>query len=94
MKNNITRSLNISGINKIDHSYCLLSNISALLSKRKTITIIYFVFFPKMFKLLVIFKIENYLLDAVFLKLKFVHIQNGNCGYCSAGINETKSDSY
>ena len=31
--NNITRSLNIFGINKIDDSYCLLSNILALLSK-------------------------------------------------------------
>ena len=33
IRNNITRSLNIFGINRIDVSYCLLSNISALLSK-------------------------------------------------------------
>ena len=33
IKNNITRSLNIFGINKTDFSYCLLSNILALLSK-------------------------------------------------------------
>ena len=33
IRNNITRSLNIFGINKIYVSYCLLSNISALLSK-------------------------------------------------------------
>ena len=33
IRNNITRSLNILGRNKIDVSYCLLSNISALLSK-------------------------------------------------------------
>ena len=33
IRNNITKSLIIFGINKIDVSYCLLSNISALLSK-------------------------------------------------------------
>ena len=33
IQNNINRSLNILRINKIDISYCLLSNISALLSK-------------------------------------------------------------
>ena len=33
IRNNITKSLIIFGINKIDVSYCLSSNISALLSK-------------------------------------------------------------
>ena len=33
IRNNITRSLIIFGIKKIDVSYCLLFNISALLSK-------------------------------------------------------------
>ena len=33
IRNNITRSLVIFGINKIDVSYCLSSIISALLSK-------------------------------------------------------------
>ena len=33
IRNNITRSLNILILNKIDVSYCLLSNISALLSE-------------------------------------------------------------
>ena len=33
IRNNVTRSLNIFGIKKIDVSYCLLSNVSALLSK-------------------------------------------------------------
>ena len=35
IRNNITKSLIIFGINKIDVSYCLLPNISALLSKKK-----------------------------------------------------------
>ena len=33
IRNNITRSLNIFGINKMNVSYCILSKISALLSK-------------------------------------------------------------
>ena len=33
IRNNVIRSLNIFGINKIDVSYCLLSNVSALLFK-------------------------------------------------------------
>ena len=33
IRNDITRSLNIFGINKIDVSYCLLPNTSALIPK-------------------------------------------------------------
>ena len=33
IRNNITRSLNILGLNKIDDGYCLLYNISGLLYK-------------------------------------------------------------
>ena len=45
MLNNINRSLNILRINKIDVGYCLLSNISALLSKTIfSLKLIYFMY--------------------------------------------------